>query len=78
MDREGLSTVKRVEFLARLEALEVLIREEEARIASYRARGWDTKESERRLEVVRTSHKLYRSALMHLLGDDFDDREQEG
>ena len=32
MDREGLSTVKRAESLARLEALEVLIRGEEARL----------------------------------------------
>jgi len=78
MDREGLSKIKRAEFLARLEALERLIREQETRIASRRARGWDAKESERRLELLRESHRLYRSALTHLLGEDFGDLEREG
>jgi hypothetical protein len=73
MDREGLSKVKRAEFLARLEALEGVIREQETRIASYHARGWKAKESERRLKLLRDSHKLYRSALVHLLGEDFGD-----
>lgn len=78
MDRKGLSKVKCAEYLARLEALERLIREQEARIATRHARGRDTKESERRLKLVRESHKLYRSALMHLLGDDFVDTERKG
>ena len=77
MDREGLSKIKRAEFLARLEALERMIREQEARVAMRRARNWDAKESERRLELLRQSHRLYRSALMHLLGDDFGGRERE-
>ena len=71
MDREGLSKIKRAEFLARLEALERLIVEQEARIASRHARGWDSKEAERRLELLRESHRLYQSALMHLRGGDF-------
>ncbi|HTJ03771.1 MAG TPA: hypothetical protein VL624_00410 [Caldimonas sp.] len=71
MDRKGLSKIKRAEFLARLEALERLILEQEARIATRHARGWDAKESERRLELLRESHRLYQSALMHLLGADF-------
>ena len=77
MDREGLSKINRAELLARLEALDALIREQEARVGSYHARGWDAKESEHRLELLRESRKLYRSALTHLLGDDFLDREQE-
>jgi hypothetical protein len=77
MDREGLSKIKRAEFLARLEALERLIREQEARIALRHARGWDAKESERRLELLRESHRLYRSPLIHLLGEDFGDRKRE-
>jgi len=35
----------------------------QTRIASYRARGWDAKESEHQPELLRESHKLYRSAL---------------
>jgi hypothetical protein len=71
MDREGLSKVKRAEFLARLEALERMIVEQETRVASRLSRGWDAKESERRLELLRESYRLYQSALMHLLGEDF-------
>jgi hypothetical protein len=78
MDRKGLSGIKRAEFLARLEALDRLIREQEARVAVRQARNWDAKETERRLELLRESHRLYRSALTHLLGDDFDGTGREG
>ena len=71
MDREGLSKVKRAEFLARLDVLERMIVEQETRVAWRLSRGWDAQESERRLELLRESHRLYQSALMHLLGADF-------
>lgn len=77
MDREGLSHIKRAEFMARLEALERLIREQERRVVERHARGWNAKASERRLELLRESHRLYRSALMHLLGERFGDAERK-
>lgn len=73
MDREGLSKVRQAELLARLSALEALIREQETRAGAYSADGWGSKEFERRLELLRESHRVYRSALVRLLGDGFDD-----
>jgi hypothetical protein len=70
----GLSNIKRAELLARLEALERLILDQEARVGLHLGCGWDADGAQRQLELLRESHKLYRSALMHLLGEDFDNR----
>lgn len=69
MNREGLSKVKRAEFLARLDVLERIIAEQESLVAQRHHRGWDAKGSEHRLGLLRESHRLCLAALLQQLGD---------
>ena len=71
MDREGLSRIRRAEMLARLTALETMIVEQEERVLHIGLAGWDVSIAAERLRLLNESHALYRSALKHLLGDDF-------
>jgi hypothetical protein len=71
VDREGLSKIRRAEMLARLTALEKLIVEQEERVLHIGLAGWDVSIAAERLRLLNESHALYRSALKHLLGDDF-------
>ena len=71
MDREGLSKIRRAEMLARLSALEQMIVEQEERVLHIGLAGWDVSIAAERLRLLNESHALYRSALKHLLGDDF-------
>lgn len=77
MDREGLDKIKRAEFVARLDLLERFVAEQEARVAMLHARGWDAKESERRLELLRESHRLYLAALLRQLGERLGEPESD-
>ena len=69
MDREGLSKIKRAEFLSRLELLERFIEEQEAHVAGLDARGRDAKDAKRRLQLLRESRARYLLALLQQLGD---------
>jgi hypothetical protein len=69
MDRQGISKVRRAELLARLTALEQQITAQTTRVRHGQAMGWDITLSQTRLETLVESRDLYRSALQHLLGD---------
>ena len=70
MDREGIGKVRRAELLARLSALEQQIEAQAVRVRHGREMGWDVALSEKRLNMLKESRDLYRSALKHLLGDE--------
>ena len=57
--------------LARLAALERMIVEQEERVLHIGLAGWDVSIAAERLRLFNESYALYRSALKHLLGDDF-------
>jgi hypothetical protein len=79
MDRDkGLSKIRRAELLARLTLLEQMISEQSERVKHIRQRGWDATLADERLALLEDSHKLYRSALGHLLGKGFDESGVDG
>ena len=70
MNREGISSVRRVELLAHLERLEQQIEAQTSRVRHAKSKGWNVHESETLLKTLQESRDLYRSALGHLLGHD--------
>jgi len=77
MDREGISTVRRAELLARLSALEQQISAQAARVSHVESMGWDVSLSKQRLLMLEESRDLYRSALKHFLGEGFLDESSQ-
>jgi len=69
MNRDGLGKIRRTELLARLEALDQQVGAQRARVRHFSERGWNVDTSEKRLKLLLESQSLYRSVLVHLLGD---------
>lgn len=71
MDREGVANVRRAELLARLNALERAIVDQQGRVQRMHEKGWNAELAETRLLALKESQKLYVSVLLNVLGGDF-------